>query len=126
MKKKAIIVETLGEYAFAVTDKESACGGNCAGCSMCNLSGEKKIKVLNEASAKPGEEVYIYLSTFKFLFLSFLTYIMPIITFFVCYAIVKDEVISVVLFLTSFFVFSFISNKIAKTKKFITKCVKAR
>ncbi len=62
MKNKGIISEINGEKAKIKVLRESACGGNCASCSGCELKNhyvEADIKKEFDFSPKVGDEVQI-------------------------------------------------------------------
>ncbi len=121
MKQIGKIIKTDGEFAFAQVEKESSCSGDCSSCSMCNMGKTRTVKVYNKCRANEGETVYIVLETKKSLFLAFILYVMPLILFFLSYAAFESEVISVILMISGFFIFSFLGNLLSKKKIFMSQ-----
>lgn len=115
------IIELKGKYAVAVIKKESSCGENCASCGMCDTSKLRKVLVLNECGAKVGEEIEIFLESYKTVILALITYLLPLIIFFVSAAFVWHELISALILIASFVLCAFAANFLAKRKNFMSK-----
>ena len=94
--------------ALISADRQSACGENCGSCAGCDIS---KIKVTavaeNQAGAAAGETVIVESELKGVLYIAFVVYIIPILMFFLCYALASffstDESIVVICALAGFF-----------------------
>ncbi len=77
------------DYAEIVVPRESACGHNCADCAGCGLMGSGTIHATarNPIHAKVGDKVVVEGSTRKVLGVAALVYVVPLICFFIGYAI---------------------------------------
>ena len=124
MEKIGEVVSVNGDYAEVVIKKESACGENCASCGMCDMSKLRKVKVLNEDDAKVGDEVEIFLDSRKSLLLAIITFILPLIIFFVSFIFTKNELVLAVVFILGFVLSASVANLLAKKKSFMSKAVK--
>lgn len=124
MEQFGTVSEIKGKYAEVVIKKESSCGDNCASCGMCDTSKMRKVLVLNECDAEKGDRVKIYLESCKTVILSLVTYILPLIIFFVSFVFVKNELALTLIFISAFLICAFISNLLAKCKSFRSKMEK--
>ena len=124
MEKIGEVVSVNGDYAEVVIKKESACGENCASCGMCDLSKLRKVKVLNEDDAKVGDEVEVFLDSRKSLLLAIITFILPLIIFFVSFIFTENELVLAVVFILGFVLSASVANLLAKKKSFMSKAVK--
>ena len=87
--------------------RESACGGNCHSCSGCSgKSNIMKVSAKNSAMAQVGDRVVVSSSTQSILKAAMVVYVIPIVLFFVFYAIGSimglGENMSIVLSLAGF------------------------
>jgi len=89
MEKMGVVKDIMGAMAYIKVTRDTACGGECAKCHA--SCGEKEIFVWaqNEACANIGDKVLVSLSDKIFFTIGFLTYILPLILFFVSYIIVN-------------------------------------
>ncbi len=124
MLQKGKIIEKDGDFAIAVIKKEGSCADSCASCGMCDSSKLRKVKVLNSDNADLEEEVTLSLESGKIIFLALLTYILPLVIFFLSFLIIDNELLSAALLLLSFFICSAAANLLAKNKSFMTKAKK--
>ena len=124
MEKIGEVVSVNGDYAEVVIKKESACGENCASCGMCDMSKLRKVKVLNEDDAKVGDEVEVFLDSRKSLLLAIITFILPLIIFFVSFIFTENELVLAVVFILGFVLSASVANLLAKKKSFMSKAVK--
>ena len=125
MEQFGTVSEIKGDFAEIVIKKESSCGENCASCGMCDTSKIRRILVLNECAVEKGDRVKIYLESYKTVILSLITYILPLVIFFVSFVFVKSELMLALIFVSAFLICAFISNLLAKCKGFKSKMEKA-
>lgn len=78
MVKNGIVVKTDNNKARVAILRTSACGGGCDSCGGCETS-EMFIDLPNTINAKVGDEVRVRSKASKIFFLSFLTYIIPLV-----------------------------------------------
>ena len=121
MEQFGTVSEIKGDFAEVIIKKESSCGENCASCGMCDTSKMRKVLVLNECGAEKGNRVKIYLESYKTVILSLVTYILPLIIFFVSFIFVKNELVLALVFVSAFLICAFISNLLARCKGFRSK-----
>ncbi|MDO5479240.1 MAG: SoxR reducing system RseC family protein [Clostridia bacterium] len=121
MTQNGKIIELKGEYAVAVIKKESSCGENCASCGMCDTSKMRKIEILNECGAAVGEEIEIFLESYKTVILALITYLLPLVIFFTSALFVSHELISALILVIAFVLCAFLANILAKRKSFMSR-----
>lgn len=75
-----------GEFTVNIP-RESACGGDCAGCPGCPVNDGAIVKVKCDIPAKVGDRVSVDFSDSAALRSSFLLYGAPLIAFFIGYGV---------------------------------------
>lgn len=120
MKKLAKVISTEGEYAVVETNKMSACTGDCDSCGSCGKQRLVKARVINKCKALPGQPVYISLPSGKAFFIAAISYILPIVIFFVFAALSENEIASAAVLPVSFLLCAALGNAISKTKCFMS------
>lgn len=78
MKERAVVVKTTGRIAVLQIEKHPECDG-CKVCAFKNGRSRVKIKALNTAGAKAGEEVVVACQKDHRALASFIVYIVPVI-----------------------------------------------
>lgn len=78
MVKDGIVVRADNKKARVAFIRSSACGGGCDSCGGCETS-EIFVDLPNTINAKVGDEVRVRSKASKIFFLSFLTYIIPLV-----------------------------------------------
>ena len=64
MTQEAVVTKNLSKgMAEIVVVRQSACGGNCAGCKGCAEKNELRVQAYNPIDAKPGQRVIVESST---------------------------------------------------------------
>lgn len=104
MQVSGKIVEIYGNNTAKVEIiRNSMCGDNCQGCSGCSLT-SSTIIVENTCHAKINDEVFIITTKNKVLSLSFLTFILPLVSIVVFYKIMANFALNenIVAFLSFF------------------------
>lgn len=83
MTQVATVERITGENRAEISVlRQSACGGNCAGCSGCGGSTAPiLVEAVNLIQARPGQKVIVESSTRKTLGIAVLVYIIPVILF---------------------------------------------
>ena len=88
MTGEGIVVKTDGKNAIVRIEKKSACSGECSSCGLCE-NPVYNVEVTNEAGAKTGDRVRLYMPTGKVCASAFLVYMLPILIVFaamgICY-----------------------------------------
>ncbi len=75
-------------HAEISVPRQSACGHDCADCAGCGVAGYAVHAVAkNEIQAKPGDKVVVESSTRKVLNVVALVYVLPVVCFFLGYAL---------------------------------------
>ncbi len=120
MRTWAKVISAEGEYAVVEIKKTSACTGDCDSCGSCEKQRLVKARVINKCGALPGENVYISLSSGKAFFLAALSYILPIVIFFIFAAISENEIVAAAALPISFLLCSVVADFISKTKRFMS------
>lgn len=120
MKMYGRVIKTEGEFAFVSVARESSCQGGCASCAGCSVAKDSEIKVLNACGAKAGENVLVKNSSAKKLLLAFITYVMPLVLFFISAYFNIGDAQSVAVLLASFALCAFFANTLAKKKYFMS------
>ncbi len=120
MKSIGKIVSAEGGFAVAEIEKKSACTGDCSSCSSCGGGKKVRVRVLNKCGAAPGETVYITLPGAKAFALAAITYILPLMIFFIASAFIKNEIAQAAVLLSSFAVTAVSANLLAKRKCFMS------
>ncbi len=84
MIEEGIVIEVAAGMARVRSVRGSSCGG-CASRSMCSTSGDTSviIEARNDIGAHVGDSVEIAVGPRTFLKASFITYMLPLITFFI-------------------------------------------
>ncbi len=121
MIQKGKIIERDGFFAVAVVKKESSCADSCANCGMCDASALRKIRVINEDNCEVGDEVTLFLESGKIISLAAVTYILPLVFFFLSFAFLKNELLCALVLLLAFFICAAFGNLLAKNKAFMTR-----
>ena len=121
MKSIGKIISAEGEFAVAEIEEKSACTGDCSSCASCKSGKKVNVRVLNKCGAKPGETVYITLPGTKAFTLAAMTYILPLVIFFVASAFLKSEIAQAAVLLLSFAVMAVLANLLAKRKCFMSE-----
>lgn len=124
MEKTGEVISVNGCFAEVLIKKESACSESCASCGMCDMSKVRKAKVVNECNAKAGDTVEIFLESWKTVLLSVITFILPIIIFALSFAVLKNELLLVLIFIIGFVISAYIANALAKRKYFMSRALK--
>lgn len=86
MVSKGVVTKTYDGKATVVIKRSSACGHDCGECNLCK-NPLIETEVLNPIGAKVGDTVIIDAGTKAVIKNAFLLYILPVITFFVSYAL---------------------------------------
>ena len=84
MKETGMVIQATKEQATIQLIRQSACGGNCAGCGACPYQ-TTKVNVENKLGAKAGDRVELELKTKQVYQAAFLVYILPLLCFFIAY-----------------------------------------
>lgn len=126
MEKMGEVVRITGDYAEVLIKKESACSENCASCGMCDSDKIRKALVYNECNAVIGDKVEIFLESWKAVFLSLITFVLPIVIFFVSFIFVENELILALIFALGFVISAYVANVLAKKKYFMSKACKKK
>ncbi|MDD6484834.1 MAG: SoxR reducing system RseC family protein [Clostridiales bacterium] len=77
MQQIGTVERTDGEYAEVRIKRQSACGGNCAGCGGCG-GREQVVKARNKAGAKVGDTVALEMDSGKVIGAAAAVYIVPL------------------------------------------------
>lgn len=109
-----------GDFAVAEVEKKSACTGECSSCASCKSGKKVMVRVINKCGAEPGETVYITLPAAKAFILAAMTYILPLVIFFVASVFLKSEIAQAAVLLASFAVMAVSANLLAKRKCFMS------
>lgn len=120
MKQTGTVIKTEDEFAYVKIEKQSSCSGDCSSCSSCKTLKEITVKTYNKCNAEKGDLVYVSQPAGKALFLAALTYIFPLLIFFIFSALCKNEIASVIVLLVSFLLCALLANALAKTKYFMS------
>lgn len=120
MKQIGTVVKTEGEFAYVKIEKQSSCSGDCSSCSSCKTLKEITARTYNKCNAEKGDTVYVSQPASKALFLAALTYIFPLLIFFIFSALCKNETAAVIVLLASFLICALLANTLAKTKYFMS------
>lgn len=77
------------EHAEISVPRQSACGHDCAECAGCGITGGYAVHAVakNPIQAKPGDKVVVESSTKKVMNVVALVYVVPIVCFFLGYAL---------------------------------------
>lgn len=126
MNNVAKVISVEGEYALVETDKPEACTGDCASCSSCSGGKSVRAKVLNVCNAAPDDVVMLTNSGKKTFILALISYILPIVIFFVFSAFVKNELLCAGVLIAAFLVCATLGNLLSKTKYFMSKAEKMK
>ena len=108
MTQRATVTKLLpNDMAEIAVMRESACGGNCHSCSGCSgKSNVMKVSAKNTAMARVGDKVVVSSSTQSIMKAAVVVYVIPIVLFFVFYALGAmmglGESMSIVLSLVGF------------------------
>lgn len=86
MVSKGVVTKAYDGKATVVIKRSSACGHDCGECNLCK-NPLIETEVLNPIGAKVGDVVLIDADTKAVIKNAFLLYILPVITFFVSYAL---------------------------------------
>lgn len=81
MTGEGVVIETMGNMAKVRIEKKSACSGECSSCGLCN-NPVYDIEALNNADAKEGDRVKLFMPTKKVVGIAFLVYMAPILAVF--------------------------------------------
>lgn len=90
MTQQGIIRKLLpGDLAEIEVTRQSACGHDCASCGGCGGHETQTLQVTarNQAQAKVGDRVLVEGQTGRVLGMAVLVYVLPLILFFIGYAI---------------------------------------
>lgn len=88
MTQEAIVIRTLpNQMAEVLVKRPTACGGSCGSCESCIFQGEIKTLARNLIDARPGQKVVIASKSSTVFGAAALVYIMPIVLFFLGYAL---------------------------------------
>ena len=90
MTQVATVEKLIDEcYAEISVPRQSACGHDCADCAGCGVVGGHSVYAVakNEIQARPGDKVVVESSTKKVLNVVVLVYVLPVICFFLGYAL---------------------------------------
>ena len=80
MRQTGIVESVSGGSAKVRIKRESACGGNCAGCVGCGIS-TVVVTAQNKAGAKTGDTVELEMPSERVLSAAVLVYIVPLVFF---------------------------------------------
>jgi len=86
MEQIGVVIKVDGENAVVNIKRTSACGGSCNDCAGCETT-EQQFEVINHVGAKVGQIVKIEMKDSYILFSAFLLYIIPLVMFFIGYAV---------------------------------------
>ena len=78
MEQTGYVKDIKGERALVKILRDTACGGSCGDCNLCENK-EKEEWVINTAGAQKGDTVKIEISTSSALIMSFVAYMVPIL-----------------------------------------------
>jgi len=106
LTQQATVTKLLPDgMAQIAVKRESACGGNCKSCGGCS-GNIMRVSARNNVSAQVGDRVIVSSSTGSILKAAAVVYVIPIVLFFVFYALGTmmgaGEGISIVLSLVGF------------------------
>lgn len=89
MRQDVIIVKELSNgHVLASIKRPSACGGECGSCKGCAaLEQHVTVEAVNRAGVKTGDRAVVESSTKRILWLAVLAYLMPLVLFFLLYAV---------------------------------------
>ena len=89
MTETAVVKSVDKNFAIVEIKRSTACGESCANCSVgCNKS-KTTVVAKNIINAVPGDRVKIYTNTSLVLKSAFIVYILPLVLFFIGYAVTK-------------------------------------
>lgn len=120
MTKYGKVIALEGDMAKILSQRESACGENCANCKGgCKAEGIK-FYAENKIGASLGDEVLVYTESKKFFVSLIFLYILPVILVFVSSFlgshIFKSDLITVLFFIISLFLWVAVIKKVNKLK----------
>lgn len=99
MRENGIVKSVCGNTCTVAVKRKTACGENCASCGANCAGGVHICECKNGMGAAPGDRVVIESDTGSILKAAFLIYILPLLCFFIPYAIADacgtDAVLSV-------------------------------
>lgn len=90
MRQKVTVIALQGDYAQVRYHRPTACHGDCdhcGGCSAMAAPEELVVRAENTIGARPGDQVLIEGETGKVAWAIGLVYILPLLLFFVGYAL---------------------------------------
>ena len=90
MTQIATVEKLIDEsHAEISVPRQSACGHDCADCAGCGVTGGYAVHAVakNEIQARPGDKVVVESSTKKVLHVVALVYVLPVVCFFLGYAV---------------------------------------
>lgn len=88
MRQIATVDEVLVQSVVISVRRESACSGDCHKCAGCGAVAQcVQVTAENPIGARKGDRVYVESSTATVLWAAVLVYLMPIVCFFLGYAI---------------------------------------
>lgn len=88
MTQNGVVTKKLPDGRAEVSIlRGTACGGNCGSCEACQYNSHIQIEAENPIHAAEGDRVVVTSSTSGIVGLTFFVYMLPLFSFFVCYAI---------------------------------------
>ena len=98
------VVKQNGKNATVRIEKKSACSGECSTCGLCSNPVYDAV-AKNEAGAKVGDRVKLYMPTGKVFATAFLVYMLPLLCVFAimgaCWALKAPTPVTVILCITA-------------------------
>lgn len=129
MTGEGVVIETMGHMAKVRIEKKSACSGECSSCGLCN-NPVYDIEAINNANAKAGDKVKLFMPTKKVVGVAFLVYMVPILAIFlimgICTVFNINNYINATLCLISILLWLFLLRRFSKKadlKNIITEVI---
>ena len=88
MRQNGVVVKCLGRgLAEVAVTRSTACGGHCAACEACVFERQVLVEAENRIAAQPGEKVILESESRRVMGAALLVYMVPVILFFLGYAL---------------------------------------
>ena len=75
MEKYGVVTNVSGNYAEVTVTRDSACGGNCSSCGLCENNRAMTVKIKNTGDFKKGDKLRLTSDTKTFVSHSALGYL---------------------------------------------------
>ncbi|MDY6935033.1 MAG: SoxR reducing system RseC family protein [Spirochaetota bacterium] len=140
MREEGVIREVIGNKALVILQRSTMCNA-CSNKGMCRSLGggnDMEVEVLNTAGATKGDRVQISLESSSFLKMTFLVYIVPLLSLvlgaFVGLNVIGSHspdhaelfslLLAIIFFALAFIVISILSKSMGKRKKYMPEITK--